>query len=104
METVYEQFVKLHIKTNLKRGLQNSLEIPQSLIKNGIIAFINIRKYPLRGCFLGPQGWPEGIFFRGGQTDADGVSGANNVMKRWSVTHATGQEDGQTSRHMEIVI
>ena len=35
------------------------------------------RKYPLRGCLLGP---PD-IFFRGGQTDADGVSGANNVMK-----------------------
>ena len=34
------------------------------------------RKYPLRGCFLGPPGWPEGIFFRGGQTDADGISGA----------------------------
>ena len=40
------------------------------------------RKYPLRGCFLGPLGWPEGIFFRGGQTDADGASGAINGMKR----------------------
>jgi hypothetical protein len=40
------------------------------------------RKYPLRGFLLGPPGWPEGIFFRGGQTDADGASGAINVRKR----------------------
>ena len=43
---------------------------------------INTRKYPLRGCFLGPPGWPEGLFFREGQTDADGASGAINGMKR----------------------
>ena len=54
------------------------------------------RKFPLRGCLLGPSGWLEGIFFHGGQTDADGASGAINGMKRWSVTpdrHTEGRTD-----------
>ena len=54
----------------------------QTEISVEIVFQIWTRKYPLRGCFLGPPGWPEGIFFRGGQTDADVASGAINGMKR----------------------
>ena len=44
-------------------------------------SFLNLtRKRMLLGCLLGPPGWPEGIFFRWGQTDADGTSGAINVI------------------------
>ena len=60
------------------------------------------RKYPLRGCFLGPPGWPEGIFSRGGQTDADGASGAINGMKRCSVTDA--HTHACTDVKVEIVV
>ena len=45
----------------------------------------------------------EGIFFNGGQTDADGASGAINGMKRWSVT-PDRHTHGRTDVKVEIVV
>ena len=51
-----------------------------NFVLNFILFFEMTRKYPLRGCLLGPPGWPEGNFFwGGGHTDADVASGANKV-------------------------
>ena len=43
------------------------------------MSFWKTRKYPLRGCLLGPPGWPEGIFCGVG---TNAVTGAINVIQR----------------------
>ena len=59
---------------------KESCEFSETYKSGAICKLVLTRKYPLHGCLLGPPGWPEGIFFRGGQTDADGTSGAINVI------------------------